>query len=112
MPLLAWFARGVLAELAWRLVPTILFGVISLFVVLGWSLSIMAQPAGIYWLAAQAPPEVQAQHPLLPISAPTTAFNTTLPNTPLTTVGPVPGGALPAPPADQWAMMQQAANGT
>lgn len=33
-----------------------------------WALAVIAQPGGIYWLASQAPPEIQAKHPLVPIA--------------------------------------------
>lgn len=33
-----------------------------------WSLAVIAQPGGIYWLASLAPPDIQAKHPLVPIS--------------------------------------------
>jgi cell wall-associated NlpC family hydrolase len=44
----------------------------------------MLQPGGMYWLAAQAPAELQAQHPLAPVGAPGS------PSTLQLTLGPTP----------------------
>jgi len=68
--LLTMFARELLLEYGWQIVSTLLLALVLLVVTVLWALSIIAQPAGIYWLAAQAPREVQAQHPLAPIVIP------------------------------------------
>jgi hypothetical protein len=78
--------------------------IVMLGLTVAWSVAIINQPGGIWWLAAQSP-----RAATMPIVS---GFNPTLPATPLgQLVGPQPGGSLPAPPAEQWAAMQQAAAG-
>jgi hypothetical protein len=105
------FARDLVLEYALQIVATVVVSLVLLVMVLAWSIAHIAQPGGIYWLAAQAAPEVQAQHPL-PSARPSGGFDASLPALPLEPfIGPVAGGTLPPPPAEQWALMQQVARG-
>jgi Lysozyme like domain len=74
--------RDLLLEQGWQIVSTLGVSLVVVVLTLLWSLAIMAQPGGIYWLASQAPPELQAQRPLAP-SLPTVGFIPTLPDIPL-----------------------------
>lgn len=61
------FLKDIALEYGPQVIATLVLAVVMLVSTSVWALSIMAQPGGIYWLAAQAPPEIQAKHPLVPI---------------------------------------------
>jgi cell wall-associated NlpC family hydrolase len=69
--LVRWFAglllKDLLLEHAGQILAAVAFTVVLVFATITWAFAVIAQPAGIYWLAAQAPAELQAQHPLQPI---------------------------------------------
>lgn len=69
--LIQTFLGDLIAEYFWQIVTTVVMGIVCLVLTVAWSISVMGQPGGIYWLAAQAPPEIRAQHPpLVPIPVP------------------------------------------
>lgn len=84
-----WIARGWLLEYGWRVVATLVAGAACLILTIIWSLSVIAQPAGIYWLAAQAPADVRAQHSPAPIPV-TGGFNPVPVMSSLPVFGPQP----------------------
>jgi peptidoglycan DL-endopeptidase LytE len=89
--LVRWFAglllKDLLFEHAGQILAAVAFTVVLVLATITWALAVIAQPAGIYWLAAQAPAELQAQHPLQPIvGAPGSAAAPTA--MPLPTVAP------------------------
>lgn len=64
-----WLLRRLVAEYGWQMLSTLAYGAVALVLTVIWSISIMAQPGGIYILASMAPPEIQAAHPLIPVVA-------------------------------------------
>jgi hypothetical protein len=82
------FLGDLLAEYAVPLLLSAVFTVILVFQTVVWSLGVMEQPGGIYWLASLASPEVKAQHPLLPVNG----FDPQLPPD-----QPIPGFVGPLP---------------
>lgn len=65
------FLGDLIAEYFWHIVVTVTVGLACLVLTVVWSIGVIGQPGGIYWLAAQAPPEIRVQQPpLVPIPIP------------------------------------------
>jgi hypothetical protein len=92
--MLLLFLKGLVGDvIAEYIVPLILSTILTVIILLWtvvWFFGMIAQPGGIWLLASQAAPEVQAEHPLTP-QRPSDRFDPHIPDTPITPfTGPLP----------------------
>lgn len=92
------FLKDVVLDYGPQIVATLVLAVVMLVSTSTWALAVMAQPGGIYWLAAHAPPEIQAKHPLVPIRTTGGAAVVTAPDSsvPIVDVGTIGGNVTDA----------------
>jgi hypothetical protein len=92
--MLLLFLKGLVGDvIAEYIVPLILSTILTVIILLWtvvWFFGMIAQPGGIWLLASQAAPEVQAEHPLTP-QRPSDRFDPHQPDTPIPPfTGPLP----------------------